>query len=51
MHHLASRYRKEVSELIEFCLRSDSDAGYTETDFPQMDLDPGELDDLLKDLD
>ncbi|MCP4194827.1 MAG: amino acid adenylation domain-containing protein [Planctomycetaceae bacterium] len=51
IHRLASRYRKEMSELIEFCLRSDSDAGYTETDFPQMDLEPGELDDLLKDLD
>ncbi|MEM9656920.1 MAG: amino acid adenylation domain-containing protein [Planctomycetota bacterium] len=49
IHELASQLRKEVLLLIDACLRAES-TGYSEADFPQMEFEPGELDDLLQRL-
>ena len=50
MHRLASQFRKNLLSLIDFCLNSESDDGYSESDFPQMNFKPGELDDLMRGL-
>ena len=50
IHKLVNNFRKSVLALITFCLSSSANSGYTESDFPQMDFEPGELDDLLRDL-
>ena len=50
IHKLVNNFRKSVLALIRFCLSSSANSGYTESDFPQMDFEPGELDDLLRDL-
>ena len=50
MHRLASQFRKNLLSLIDFCLNSESDDGYSESDFPQMNFQPGELDDLMRGL-
>ncbi|MEN8447095.1 MAG: condensation domain-containing protein, partial [Cyanobacteria bacterium J06555_13] len=46
----AQSYLTQLSTLIEYCLSPDTDRGYSPTDFPQMDLEQGELDDLLASL-
>jgi len=46
----ANNYLSQISSLIEHCLSADTNRGYTPTDFPQMGLDQGELDDLLANI-
>jgi len=56
LHHsetlekLGENFLSEIKTLSSFCLDEDSGAGYTESEFPQMDFAPGELDSLLDDL-
>ena len=50
MHRLATQFRKKLLSLIDFCLNTESEDGYSESDFPQMNFKPGELDDLLRGL-
>ncbi len=56
LHHpetlekLGENFLSEIRTLSSFCLGEDSGAGYTESEFPQMDFAPGELDSLLDDL-
>ena len=47
----ATTYLNCVSRLIDYCLLTETDdQGYSPTDFPQMGLEQGELDDLLASL-
>ena len=46
----ASTYLTCVNRLIDYCLLAEADQGYSPTDFPQMGLEQGELDDLLMSL-
>ncbi|MEM9087120.1 MAG: amino acid adenylation domain-containing protein [Cyanobacteria bacterium P01_F01_bin.53] len=46
----AESYLTQLITLIEYCLSTDTDQGYSPTDFPQMGLEQGELDDLLASL-
>ncbi|MEL6553016.1 MAG: amino acid adenylation domain-containing protein [Cyanobacteria bacterium J06621_11] len=46
----ASTYLNCVNRLIDYCLLAETDQGYSPTDFPQMGLEQGELDDLLMSL-
>ncbi|MEM1242912.1 MAG: amino acid adenylation domain-containing protein, partial [Cyanobacteria bacterium P01_H01_bin.26] len=48
---LANSYLNQLRQLIDYCLSSETDQGYSPADFPQMDLAQGELDDLLSSLD
>jgi len=43
----AKGYLTQLSDLITYCLSTETDSGYSPTDFPQMGLEQGELDDLL----
>ena len=43
----AQSYLVQLNTLVEYCLSADTDRGYSPTDFPQMGLEQGELDDLL----
>ncbi|MGD1931245.1 MAG: amino acid adenylation domain-containing protein, partial [Leptolyngbyaceae cyanobacterium] len=47
---LAEGFVEVLRQLIEHCLTTDEDDGYTPSDFPQMSLSQDELDDLLADL-
>ena len=47
---LAEDFVAALRQLIEHCLTTDEDVGYTPSDFPQMSLSQDELDDLLADL-
>ena len=47
---LAEGFIATLQQLIEHCLTTDEDVGYTPSDFPQMSLSQAELDDLLADL-
>ncbi|MGD1897770.1 MAG: amino acid adenylation domain-containing protein [Phormidesmis sp.] len=46
----ATSYLNHLTALIQHCLSTDTDHGYSPTDFPQMDLEQGELDSLLASL-
>ncbi|MEL6468398.1 MAG: amino acid adenylation domain-containing protein [Cyanobacteria bacterium J06623_4] len=46
----AKGYLTQLSDLIAHCLSTETDSGYSPTDFPQMGLDQSELDDLLASL-
>ncbi|MEM6451444.1 MAG: amino acid adenylation domain-containing protein [Cyanobacteria bacterium P01_D01_bin.105] len=46
----AEAHLGHIRELVEHCLSADTDEGYSPTDFPQMGLEQGELDDLLASL-
>lgn len=46
---LADRFAAHLERLIDHCLATD-DAGYTPADFPQMDFEQDELEDLLRSL-
>jgi non-ribosomal peptide synthase protein (TIGR01720 family) len=46
---LAARFNTHLAALVDHCLTAE-DAGYTPADFPHMDFDQGELDDLLRSL-
>ncbi len=46
----ATIYIEQLNALIDHCLSADTDSGYSPTDFPQMKLAQGELDDLLNNL-
>ncbi|MEO0515666.1 MAG: amino acid adenylation domain-containing protein [Cyanobacteria bacterium P01_A01_bin.116] len=46
----AQSYLVQLNTLVEYCLSADTDRGYSPTDFPQMGLEQGELDDLLASL-
>jgi len=48
--HLAEAFLDALRQLINYCLTTDEDAGYTPSDFPHMQFSQGELDDLLADL-
>ena len=48
---LANSYLNQLKKLIDYCLSSETDQGYSPADFPQMDLAQGELNDLLSSLD
>ncbi|MEL6765038.1 MAG: condensation domain-containing protein, partial [Cyanobacteria bacterium J06607_6] len=48
--YLANSFLDSLRQLIDYCLTTDEDAGYTPSDFPHMSLNQGELDDLLADL-
>ena len=47
---LATDYLTQLNVLIDYCLASETDHGYSPADFPQMELGQGELDDLLDSL-
>ncbi|MEO0351991.1 MAG: amino acid adenylation domain-containing protein [Cyanobacteria bacterium P01_A01_bin.15] len=47
---LATGYLTQLNALIDYCLASETDHGYSPADFPQMELGQGELDDLLDSL-
>ncbi|MEO1069617.1 MAG: condensation domain-containing protein, partial [Cyanobacteria bacterium J06638_6] len=47
---LAGAFLDALRQLIDYCLTTEEDAGYTPSDFPQMSLSQGELDHLLADL-
>ncbi|MEM6716065.1 MAG: condensation domain-containing protein, partial [Cyanobacteria bacterium P01_C01_bin.147] len=47
---LADAWLAALRQLIDYCLTTGQDAGYTPSDFPHMQLSQGELDDLLADL-
>ena len=47
---LAETYLTQLKALIDYCLSSEIDRGYSPADFPQMGLEQGELDDLLTSL-
>ncbi|MEM6252547.1 MAG: amino acid adenylation domain-containing protein [Cyanobacteria bacterium P01_D01_bin.156] len=51
IENLAHSYLHQLKELINHCLSSETDQGYSPADFPQMDFAQGELDDLLSSLD
>jgi amino acid adenylation domain-containing protein/non-ribosomal peptide synthase protein (TIGR01720 family) len=46
----ASAYLSQLEALIDHCLSIETDLGYSPSDFPQMGLSQGELDDLLANL-
>ena len=46
---LVEAYPRAVAELVEHCRNPDA-GGYTPSDFPLMDFDQSELDDLANDL-
>ncbi|MEO1298542.1 MAG: condensation domain-containing protein, partial [Cyanobacteria bacterium J06636_16] len=48
--YLANSFLDSLRQLIDYCLTTEEDAGYTPSDFPHMSLSQGELDDLLADL-
>ncbi|MEM9303973.1 MAG: AMP-binding protein, partial [Pseudomonadota bacterium] len=48
---LAQAWAGEVERLLAHCLGGDHGGGFVDEDFPQMDFDPGELDELLIKLD
>lgn len=48
--HLAEAFLDALRQLIDYCLTASEDPGYTPSDFPQMSLSQGELDDLLASL-
>ena len=48
---LATDYERSILHLLDHCLNPESGSGYTESEFPLMDFAPGELDDLLQELD
>ena len=50
INHLANVYLTQLSALIEHCLSAETDRGYSPTDFPQMGLAQGELDEILASL-
>ena len=50
LNNLLQNFVIEIQSLSDFCLQEESGAGYTASEFPQMDFQPGELDDLLSDL-
>lgn len=50
MNRLIEKLGHEIRFLCDFCLKEESGAGYTASEFPQMDFQPGELDDLLTEL-
>ncbi|MBD16615.1 MAG: non-ribosomal peptide synthetase, partial [Planctomycetaceae bacterium] len=50
MRTLTEQFREELLALVDYCLRAEQNAGYSEADFPQMDFHPGELDQLLRGL-
>ena len=50
MRKLGKAYQQNILDLITFCLAPDSQSGYVESEFPLMDLKPGELQDLLEDI-
>lgn len=50
LNNLLQNFLIEIQSLSDFCLQEESGAGYTASEFPQMDFQPGELDDLLSDL-
>lgn len=49
VEHLAQMLIAELESLITHCLKSDV-GGYTPSDFPEVDLNQQELDELLGDL-
>ena len=51
MMGLAQAYLEQLIALVEYCLSSDTDQGYSPADFPQMALAQDELDQLLEQLD
>ena len=50
MRKLGKAYQQDILDLITFCLAPDSQSGYVESEFPLMDLKPGELQDFLEDI-
>ncbi|MEO0969340.1 MAG: condensation domain-containing protein, partial [Cyanobacteria bacterium J06639_18] len=49
VEHLAQIFLEELESLIVHCLKSDV-GGYTPSDFPEVDLDQQELDNLIDEL-
>ncbi|MEM7401116.1 MAG: amino acid adenylation domain-containing protein [Pseudomonadota bacterium] len=43
-------WHQEINTLLNFCLSDSHSGGYIAEEFPQMDFEPGELDDLLNKL-
>ncbi len=50
IERLTGDFRAEIILLADYCVTNEEDSGYTESEFPQMDFQPGELDNLLKEL-
>ena len=48
--NLANGFLDSLGRLIDYCVTTDEDSGYTPSDFPHMTLSQGELDDLLAEL-
>ncbi|MBE9060865.1 non-ribosomal peptide synthetase [cf. Phormidesmis sp. LEGE 11477] len=46
----AEAHLNNIRDLVKHCLCAETDGGYSPTDFPQMGLEQGELDDLLASL-